>query len=173
MIHDLLDESAHAPEPGLEATALEVARDQFDASGELPRFALIDEQSAKFHYCVLPAMRSPMADHLVMGVFRATIRDRGSVGVALCSEAWLASSSGPEGRAALPRDLSTYEGRREVVLAVVEHRDLEGGTTRLWVADITRDAAGRPTLGAWQRSKTSNMVGGNLVGMLPQTGASA
>jgi hypothetical protein len=82
-----------------------------------------------------------------MRMFRDSLRREHVVGVAVICEVWQGEVPAGGQRSDLPADLSTYAGRRELVVVLVEHRALDGGATRRWEAPITRDAAGAPTLG--------------------------
>ncbi|MDB4930839.1 MAG: hypothetical protein JWM10_3323 [Myxococcaceae bacterium] len=134
------------PTPGFEAEAVAMGRRLFESSGEIGvRMCIVDcgpDRGKIFAAMPVEGLHDP-----TMLMFRDSLRRERAVGVAVISEVWQASV--PEGgkRSDIPADLSTYAGRRELVLVLVEHRAIDGGATRHWEAPITRDVAGAPTLG--------------------------
>lgn len=153
------------PTPGFEAEALTLARAMFEEMGEIGvRQALIDTGNGGRALAAIPNVRGHR--DAIMDALRALLRRERAVGVAVLSESWHAPQPAGVPRSALPADLSTYEGRLECVSAFVEHRALEGGATRVWRAEITRDTAGAPTLGPWQLG-VGETYSGRMVGLLP------
>lgn len=155
--------SADAPAPGIEAQALNHARRAFELRGEVGvRLAFVD--CGPDRGLIIAAIPVEGPDDPTLLMLRGMLAKERARGVAILSEAWGAEAAQ---RRDLPADLSTYAGRTELVMVLVEHRDLDGGATRMWQATITRDAAGAPTLGPFSL-RTGPGLGGRMTRLLPR-----
>ena len=152
--------SAPEPTPGFEAESLAMARAIFEGTGEIGvRRAHVDGEAGRILASIpcIPGARDALRALLV--------RERAR-GVAVMGEVWYASQEAGATRSALPADLSTYEGRRERVVVMVEHRAIADSVARMWRAEITRDGSGAPTLGPWALGE-GETYSGRMVGLLP------
>ncbi len=161
-----------APTPGFEADALDIARRIFDGQGQLARVAYVEDPRGRHLFPVpVPHPSQPRVGDALMRALADVLAANGAVGVAQLAECWTVATTA-EGRQAMPVDLADADGRVEVVMVLVEHYDVEGGLTRAWRAAITRDAAGRPTLGPWLLT-TGSVASGRMIGLLRPRGGAA
>ena len=88
-----------------------------------------------------------------------------AVGVLCGFETWILSSDNTqELERAVKEGLSANPNRSEVLYVMMEHRSGEF----VWVCDIKRDEAGKPSLGQFRREEGMNL-GGRFENLLPQT----
>lgn len=160
------------PTPGFESDALALARRIFDGEGQLSRVAYVQDGRGVHLFPVpVPHPSQHRVADALMHALREVLAAHGAVGVAQLAECWTVATTTEE-RKALPVDLAEADGRREELVATVEHYDVEGGLTRTWHAAITRDAAGRPAVGPW-RLITGSVASGRMIGLLRPRGGVA
>lgn len=156
------------PAPGFEADALALAREIFLREGELARVAYVEDPRGRHLFAVpVPHPSNPRAGDALMRALTGALAQQGAVGLAMLAEAWTVATT-EEGRRAMPVDLADADGRREVLVATVEHHDLEGGVPRVWRAEIARDARGAGTLSRWRRQDIGTVSSGRMIGVLPR-----
>ena len=156
------------PAPGFEADALALAARIFSEEGELARVAYVEDPRGRHLFSVpVPHPSHPRIGDALMRALTAALADNGAVGLAMLAEAWTVATT-EEGRRAMPVDLADADGRREVLVATVEHYDLEGGAPRVWRAEIARDARGRASLSRWRRQDIGAVSSGRMIGVLPK-----
>lgn len=151
--------------PGFEANALTYARGVFMRDGKLPRVALIEAPYTPLLIADIPVPRvyQSIEHALILHTLRTNLATMRAVGVAMLSEAWAATATRRED---LRADLSNADDRREIVVAVIEHRALDGGVPRVWEAPITRNAEGAATLGPFALLNMARAEG-RMIGLLP------
>lgn len=152
---------AEAPLPvDFETEALALARSIFEGDGALGlRQAYVDVDGDR----ILAAFDVPGGVPIGDEVSALVVKTRAH-GFAVFRELWYVNIPPGMTREDFPADLSTYEGRRERLAVLVEHRRIAGGATRMWRAEITREV-GRPALGPWVLGE-GERYSGRLIGLL-------
>lgn len=156
------------PTEGFEQMALDAARNLFLRHAHLPRMVLVELPNGPLAVGSMPTFPhgDPRNDAIV-DMLKERIKTDQVRGIAMLAEAWTVSSKdAPVG------DLSIHPDRREIVLVLIEHYDIDSGIPREWSAEITRDALGVPSLGEW-KIRDASIRSGRLVGLLPPPKAQA
>ena len=151
------------PSPPFEEAVLAVARREFDEFRALPRYVAIDRPIGRILFPMYMFPHGDRRNDFVLSDLREDLVEDDARGVATMAEAWMVATDTKTSESL--GDLSTHPDRFEAVIVTVEHRDLDGGSPRLWNAKITRDASGKPSLGEWEFQQGD--AGGRLVGLLP------
>lgn len=117
---------------------------------------------------VLPIMFADMGDDEQKdgnaGAVRSLAIKSCAVGVLFCMEAWCLQTKSAEERSNYPRSLEHAPGRTEHLQVTLEHAALPASCC--WVAEIARDAEGRPRASEFQKLEGA-AIGGRFAGFLP------
>lgn len=151
-----------------ERFVLDNARRLFETDGALIRTVIL--RTTKPHKLLLftldlPYERADAAEHLI----RAAAQSVGARQLYVVMESWFAVLTDPEERARVARSGSprimprNHPDRQEAVVVTSEDAS-RVPPSRAWMARITRDAKGKPTLGPWEDFPPQ---GGRMVSLLP------
>jgi len=141
------------------------AREEFDDSGEVMQKAIVlaskNERGETFlddeggptlaAVCVLALdlPEAPEQKDAFAAFIASVIQATEAIGVVIVSEAWSAIPGPGLKRSEIPASLQEpFPGRREIIMISMEHVTFE--RTLLWSAEITRDANGKGTVGAFE-----------------------
>lgn len=105
------------------------------------------------------------------GAVKQMARELGAVGVLFLSESWTIDTSGLT-PAQAEREIKKWTGRldqhprkKEIVFVTFEHIAFDRGS-RLWLAEITRDAEGKPILGEFKPLPDADGMVGRFTNLL-------